>query len=108
LESGLANLQLDIVGFLAILGEDAVKRTSQLASLSRTFLLLRLLPAPHSSLYVQRPECLETVKAIVTRADGSVVQESLPHIAAAMLYVVKPPYNAQAANYAVVIFARLE
>ncbi|KAK3647819.1 hypothetical protein LTR56_007793 [Elasticomyces elasticus] len=93
LDGGLANLRLDVVGFLAILGEDAVRRTSRLASLSKTFWLPRLLPAPHSLLYVQRPERLDTVKADVTAVLNGSHRDYLPHIAAVLFDFEIPPYG---------------
>ncbi len=55
------NLQLDIVGFLAILGESAVVSTSQVATLSRMIYIPRLLPAPQALLQPSRPENLEPI-----------------------------------------------
>ncbi|KIW03836.1 uncharacterized protein PV09_05135 [Verruconis gallopava] len=55
------HLQLDIVGFLAILGESAVVSTSQVATLSRMFFLPRLLPAPQALLRPSRPDKLQPI-----------------------------------------------
>ena len=55
------NLQLDIVGFLAILGESAVVSTSQVATLSRMIYIPRLLPAPQALLLPSRPENLSPI-----------------------------------------------
>jgi hypothetical protein len=55
------NLQLDIVGFLAILGESAVISTSQVATLSRMFYIPRLLPAPQALLRPSRPDNLSPI-----------------------------------------------
>ncbi|RDI77287.1 hypothetical protein Vi05172_g12701 [Venturia inaequalis] len=44
----LGNLRLDIVGFLAILGESSMLETSQIAARSRVVYLPRLLPAPQA------------------------------------------------------------
>ncbi|KAK5736622.1 hypothetical protein LTR17_007279 [Elasticomyces elasticus] len=93
LDGGLANLRLDVVGFLAILGEDAVKRTSRLASLSKLFWLPRLLPAPHSLLYVERPERLDTIKAQVTAAHGYMHRDYLSHTAATLFDFKMPNFG---------------
>jgi len=85
LDGGVSNLQLDIVGFLAILEEGSVRRTSKLASLSWTFLLPRPLPAPHSLLYVERPERLDTVKAQLNGVRSGNHKDYMTHIAAVLL-----------------------
>ena len=87
LSAGLDNLHLDVVGFLAILGEDAVKKTSRLASLSWTFCLPRLLPAPHSLLFSERAEEHDVVRAKVTQPHSGLHRDYLTHVTAAMLYV---------------------
>ncbi|KAK5736035.1 hypothetical protein LTR17_007706 [Elasticomyces elasticus] len=93
LDGGLANLQLDVVGFLAILGEDAVKRTSRLASLSKVFWLPRLLPAPHSLLYVERPERLDTIKAQVTAVYSGMHRDYLSHAGATLFDFEMPNFG---------------
>ncbi|KAK4958049.1 hypothetical protein LTR10_004474 [Elasticomyces elasticus] len=93
LDGGLGNLQLDVVGFLAILGEDAVKRTSRLASLSKLFWLPRLLPAPHSLLYVERPERLDTVKAQVNTVHSGNHRDYISHTAAALFDFEMPKFG---------------
>ena len=85
LDGGVGNFQLDIVGFLAILGEDAVKRTSRLASLSWTFYLPRLIPAPHCLLYAERPERAETIRGMVTGVNSGGHRDYLSHTAGAIL-----------------------
>ena len=82
---GYGNLQLDVVGFLAILGEDAVRKTSRLASLSRLFYLPRLLPAPHSLLYSERPEQFEVIRAKVIAVHSGNQRDSITHVTAALL-----------------------
>jgi hypothetical protein len=84
-DGGLEDLQLDIVGFLAILGEDAVRKTARLASLSSIFYLPRLMPAPHSLLYVERPENIESVRASVTAVHSGNQRDYLSHVTAALL-----------------------
>lgn len=55
----LGNLQLDIVGFLAVLGEGSVLANAQVATLSRLVFIPRLLPAPQALLRPSRPVKLE-------------------------------------------------
>jgi hypothetical protein len=60
------NLQLDIVGFLAILGEGSLLATSSVATLSRVVYLPRLLPAPQALLRPSRPDKLLSEKGWAT------------------------------------------
>ncbi|KAL8926352.1 MAG: hypothetical protein Q9172_001803 [Xanthocarpia lactea] len=65
---GYNDLQLDIVGFLAILGESSVLVQSQVAALSYFFLLPRLVPAPQALIRTSRPERLESTTCKVLGA----------------------------------------
>jgi hypothetical protein len=56
------NLQLDIVGFLAILGEGSVLASSSVATLSKVIFLPRLIPAPQALLRPSRPDKLPSSK----------------------------------------------
>lgn len=78
---GFHNLQLDIVGFLAILGEASVKANAQVATLSKFSLLPRLLPAPQALIRTTRPESLkpDTGKVIGARSGG--IRDFVNHIA---------------------------
>jgi hypothetical protein len=60
------NLQLDIVGFLAILGEGSVLASSSVATLSKMMFIPRLLPAPQALLRPSRPDKLLSVKGWAT------------------------------------------
>ncbi|TLD38615.1 hypothetical protein E2P81_ATG01158 [Venturia nashicola] len=62
----LANLQLDIVGFLAVLGEGSVLANAQVSTLSRLIFIPRLLPAPQALLRPSRPSKLESEVGTVT------------------------------------------
>lgn len=84
---GIENIQLDVVGFLAILGEEAVKKTSRLASLSWTFLLPRLLPAPHSLLYSERPQELDVFRASVSGVHSGNVKDHMSHVGGVILWI---------------------
>lgn len=61
-----SNLQLDIVGFLAILGEGSVLASSSVATLSSVIFLPRLLPAPQALLRPSRPDKLPSSKGWAT------------------------------------------
>ncbi|KAL8942923.1 MAG: hypothetical protein Q9216_001398 [Gyalolechia sp. 2 TL-2023] len=68
LPGGYSNLQLDIVGFLAILGEASVESSARISALSKSFLLPRLIPAPQALIRASRPERLEPAVAKVVGA----------------------------------------
>jgi hypothetical protein len=55
----IPQFQLDIAGFLAILGEGSVLANYQVASLSPVVFLPRLLPAPQALMMPSRPSKLE-------------------------------------------------
>jgi len=59
INGGISQIQLDIVGFLAVLGEGSTLANAQVASLSRVTFLPRLLPAPQALLRPTRPNKLE-------------------------------------------------
>ncbi|KAL2038103.1 hypothetical protein N7G274_009050 [Stereocaulon virgatum] len=81
LNGGFSNLRLDIVGFLAILGEASVKANAQVSSLSYLALLPRLLPAPQALIRSTRLENLksDTGKVIGARSGG--IRDYVNHIA---------------------------
>lgn len=62
----LQSLQLDIVGFLAILGEGSVLANAQVSTLSKWIFLPRLIPAPQAMMRPSRPLELEPVKGDVS------------------------------------------
>lgn len=64
--TNLGNLQLDIVGFLAVLGEGSVLANAQVSTLSRLIFIPRLLPAPQALLRPSRPSKLESEVGFVT------------------------------------------
>jgi hypothetical protein len=59
-------LQLDIVGFLAILGEGSVTANIQVSTLSKLIFIPRLLPAPQVFLRPTRDSKLEPSTGNVT------------------------------------------
>jgi hypothetical protein len=72
--------QLDIVGFLAILGEGSI-----LSALSWLFYLPRLIPAPQALLRTVRPSTLPSAAGAVIAVHSGNIKENLPHIAHVLL-----------------------
>ncbi|KAL8716556.1 MAG: hypothetical protein Q9225_006127 [Loekoesia sp. 1 TL-2023] len=81
LPGGYSKLQLDIVGFLAILGEASVESSSRISALSKSFLLPRLIPAPQALIRASRPERLEPATATVVGAYSGVIRDRVNYIA---------------------------
>jgi len=79
------SLQLDIVGFLAILGEGSVLANAQVATLSKTCLLPRLLPAPQAMLRPTRPSKLDTSVGRVTSVFSGNDRDWVQHVGNVML-----------------------
>ncbi|KAF2453142.1 hypothetical protein BDY21DRAFT_293525 [Lineolata rhizophorae] len=74
------DLQLDIVGFLAILGEGSVLSNAQVATLSWLIFLPRLLPAPQALLRPSRPERLESTLGWATSVYAGNHRDYITHI----------------------------
>ncbi|MCJ1412716.1 hypothetical protein MMC19_006814 [Ptychographa xylographoides] len=81
LSGGLNNLQLDIVGFLAILGEGAVLANAQVSALSKFVFLPRLLPAPQALIKTSRPDRLAPSDGKVVGCKSGGKQPKLNHVA---------------------------
>ncbi|KAL8694775.1 MAG: hypothetical protein Q9218_000621 [Villophora microphyllina] len=81
LPGGYSTLQLDIVGFLAILGESSVLVQSQVAALSKFFLLPRLVPAPQALIRTSRPERLESTTGKIVGAHSGGIRHYVNHLA---------------------------
>jgi hypothetical protein len=77
----LSALQLDIVGFLAILGEGSVLANAQVSTLSRWVFLPRLIPAPQALMRPTRPSHLEPVPGIVSGVWSGNNRDYINHIA---------------------------
>lgn len=73
-------LQLDIVGFLAILGEGSVLANAQVSTLSRWIFLPRLIPAPQALMRPTRPTRLETAPGFVTGVHSGNHRDGINHI----------------------------
>jgi hypothetical protein len=74
------NIQLDIVGFLAVLGEGAVLANSQVASLSRITYLPRLMPAPQALIRPSRPEKLSAHFGYATSVHSGNIRHNINHV----------------------------
>jgi len=80
------DFQLDIVGFLAVLGEASVLANAQVSALSRLFYLPRLMPAPQALLPSRRPTILPPTTASVTAVYSGNVKDHVHHVAHILLY----------------------
>jgi len=76
----LKGLQLDIVGFLAVLGEGSVLANAQVSTLSKWVFLPRLLPAPQALLRPSRPSKLSPHPGRVTGVFSGNDRQSINHI----------------------------
>jgi len=83
--TSFGDFQLDIVGFLAILGEGAVTANAQVAALSRLFYLPRLIPAPQALLWPSRPVNLPPMRASVTAVYSGNVKDNVHYVANVLL-----------------------
>lgn len=77
------DFQLDIVGFLAILGEGSIAVNYQVSTLSYFIFLPRLIPAPQAFIRPSRPLRLDTVPGVVIGvSSGNICRHvhRIPHI----------------------------
>jgi hypothetical protein len=74
------NLQLDIVGFLAILGEGSILASAQVATLSKMIYLPRLLPAPQALLRPSRPDKMNPVSGVATAVHSGNVRNYVNYV----------------------------
>ncbi|KAK6431571.1 hypothetical protein LTR95_012266 [Oleoguttula sp. CCFEE 5521] len=79
------DFQLDIVGFLAVLGEGSILSVAQVSALSRLFYIPRLLPAPQALLRPTRPNTLPPTDASVTAVSSGNYKDHLHHVAHVLL-----------------------
>ncbi|KAF2466066.1 uncharacterized protein BDR25DRAFT_79147 [Lindgomyces ingoldianus] len=79
-QAKLEELQLDIVGFLAILGEGSVLANAQVSTLSKWIFLPRLIPAPQALMRPTRPVKLEPAPGQVTGVFSGNHTGSINHI----------------------------
>jgi hypothetical protein len=76
----LQSLQLDIVGFLAILGEGSVLANAQVSTQSKWIFLPRLIPAPQALMRPNRPLDLESAKGDVSGVWSGNDRDHINHI----------------------------
>jgi hypothetical protein len=79
-EPVLKSLQLDIVGFLAILGEGSVLANAQVSTLSKWIFLPRLIPAPQALMRPTRPTKLEPVPGHISGIFSGNYRDGINHI----------------------------
>ncbi len=72
-----ADLRLDIVGIIAVLGEASITRNSQVTSLSWWSTIPRLLPAPQALLEHERKYRLPTADGILAGAYSGLVKKEI-------------------------------
>jgi hypothetical protein len=79
-QQGVLQIQMDIVGFLAILGEGSVLSNAQVASLSWFVYLPRLMPAPQALLRTTRPDNLDPHNGHTTSVHSGNVRHHINHV----------------------------
>jgi hypothetical protein len=79
-QHGFLQIQMDIVGFLAILGEGSVLSNAQVASLSWLTYLPRLMPAPQALLRTNRPDNLESHRGFTTAVSAGNHRSHINHV----------------------------
>jgi hypothetical protein len=79
-QNGILQIQMDIVGFLAVLGEGSVLANSQVASLSWLVYIPRLMPAPQALLRTSRPEALQTHVGFTTAVSAGNHRTHINHV----------------------------
>lgn len=77
----IGNLQLDIVGFLATLGEGSVVANAQVAALTRLICLPRLIPAPQALMQPSKPQQLRPEPGVVAGVYSGNLRLHVNHIA---------------------------
>lgn len=75
------DLRLDIVGFLAILGEGSIATNAQNCSASKFSFLPRLLPAPQAFMRPERPASLPTAPATIVGVWSGNVRQQVGYFA---------------------------
>lgn len=76
-----SKFQIDVVGFLAILGEGSISANVDIITFTKWCLVPRLLPAPQVLLPAQRPENLKVKEAYVTAVESGNISACINHVA---------------------------
>jgi hypothetical protein len=76
----LTDIQLDVAGFLAILGEGSVLANAQIAALSPIVFLPRLMPAPQALMMPSRPSKLEPSAGSATGVQSGNHRDYINHV----------------------------
>jgi hypothetical protein len=85
--TGFLSIQLDIVGFLAVLGEGAVLANAEVASLSPITFLPRLMPAPQCLIRPFRPRTLHEYKGFATSIKSGNHRRHVNHVGHVLMLV---------------------
>jgi len=85
----IPQFQLDIAGFLAILGEGSVLANYQVASLSPAIFLPRLLPAPQALMMPSRPSKLEPAIGYTTGVESGNHRDYINYVGHVLVYVFR-------------------
>lgn len=88
IENGMKGIQLDIVGFLAILGEGSVLSNAQVAALSPITYLPRLMPAPQALLRPSRPTKLSPHNGYTVAVSAGNNRNYINHIGHMLVSVI--------------------
>ncbi|THW32981.1 hypothetical protein D6D21_10179 [Aureobasidium pullulans] len=76
-----SDFEIDVVGFLAILGEGSIGANAHIITFTKWCLIPRLLPAPQVLLPAQRPENLKVKEAYVTAVESGNISACINHVA---------------------------
>ncbi|KAH0365135.1 hypothetical protein KCU65_g6301, partial [Aureobasidium melanogenum] len=76
-----SKFQIDVVGFLAILGEGSISANAHIMTFTKWCMVPRLLPAPQVLLPAQRPENLKVKEAYVTAVESGNISACINHVA---------------------------
>ena len=85
----LTGLQLDVAGFLAILGEGSILANAQVAALSPIIFLPRLMPAPQALMMPSRPTKLEPAVGYTTGVQSGNHRDYINHVGHVLVLVTK-------------------
>lgn len=79
--SKFSDFEIDVVGFLAILGEGSIDANAHIITFTKWCMVPRLLPAPQVLLPAQRPDNLKVKEAHVTAVESGNISLCINHVA---------------------------